>query len=318
MKLALMVRAASEEEQAVCAQLGVKYAITKAAPELTGLDAPDNYEALKTIKERFDAKGITLYGLEGDEFDMSRIKLGLEGRDEDIERYKNMVRNMGKLGLKLLCYNFMAGIGWFRSSVTLKERGNAITCGYKRTPEDEKPFIITPEQVYENYKYFLERVLPVAEEAGVKLGLHPDDPPVRNLKGYGRFLCSADDYRKVLSLSNSKYHGVTFCQATFNMMGEQVYSLMEEWGERIFFLHIRDAKGNAQDFRETFHDNGPTDMVKMLSSAAKYCPECVVRPDHTPTMAGEGDTNTGYTLKGNIFAIGYIRGICEAAKLDID
>ena len=318
MKLGMMIHAASEEELVLAAQLGVKYAITKAAPELTGLKDPSDYESLRIIRDRFAEKGVTLYGLEGDEFDMSRIKLGLPGRDEDIEKYKAMLRNMGKLGLKLLCYNFRAGVGWYRSSVTLPERGNAITSGFTAGPDCEVPYIITPEQVFENYKYFLERVLPVAEEAGVKLGLHPDDPPVPNLKGYGRFLTSAEAYRKAMALSDSPYHGITFCQATFQMMGEDIYALMKEWGERIFFLHFRDARGDKNGFTETFHDNGPTDMVKLLKEAAEHMPNCIVRPDHTPTMYGEGNENTGYTIKGNLFAIGYIRGIAEAQKIKLD
>ena len=87
MKLSMMIRAADPIEQDLCAQLGVKYAITKAAPELTGMNAPWDLEALRTVQERFTSRGITLYGLEGDEFDMTRIKLGLPGRDEDLQKY---------------------------------------------------------------------------------------------------------------------------------------------------------------------------------------------------------------------------------------
>ena len=106
MKLGMMIRAADPIEQDLCAQLGVKYAITKAAPELTGMNAPWDLEALRTVQERFTSRGITLYGLEGDEFDMTRIKLGLPGRDEDLAKYCQMLENMGALGIKLICYNF--------------------------------------------------------------------------------------------------------------------------------------------------------------------------------------------------------------------
>ena len=317
MKLSMMIRAADPIEQDLCAQLGVKYAITKAAPELTGMNAPWDLEALRTVQERFTSRGITLYGLEGDEFDMTRIKLGLPGRDEDLQKYCRMLENMGKLGIKLLCYNFMGGVGWYRSNTHLLERGGAITCGFdaKETPVVELK--ITREQMWENYEYFLKAVLPTAEKAGVKLGLHPDDPPIPNLLGYSRILISADDYRRAMALSDSPSHGITFCQATFQMMGEDVYALMEEWGERIFFLHFRDAAGKADCFRETFHDNGPTDMVKLMQAADKWCPDCIVRPDHTPAMAGEGEAD-GYTVKGNLFAVGYIRGICQGANIQLD
>ena len=95
MKLGCMIRAADPVEQDLFAQLGIKYAITKCAPELTGLNPPWDPEALRTVKERFDSRGITLYGLEGDEFDMTRIKLGLPGRDEDLAKYCQMLENMG-------------------------------------------------------------------------------------------------------------------------------------------------------------------------------------------------------------------------------
>ncbi|MBR4219864.1 MAG: mannonate dehydratase, partial [Victivallales bacterium] len=103
MELGLMLPARQNIQWTLAAQLGVKHIVTKAAPELTGLPDPSDYEALKTVRDRFQEAGFTLYALEGDEFDMSRIKLGLPGRDEDIERYQKMLRNMGRLGLRLLC-----------------------------------------------------------------------------------------------------------------------------------------------------------------------------------------------------------------------
>ena len=312
MELGLMLPARQNIQWTLAAQLGVKQIVTKAAPELTGLPDPSDYEALKTVRDRFQEAGFTLYALEGDEFDMSRIKLGLAGRDEDIERYQKMLRNMGRLGLRLLCYNFMAGVGWFRSRNDLLERGGALTSGFDvRDINNDVPLKLTEEQLWENYTYFVKAVMPVAEEAGVVMGLHPDDPPISPLLGYSRILTSADAYRRAMSLSNSPSHGITFCQATFRAMGEDVPALLQEFGPRIHFLHIRDITGTRDCFRETFHDNGPTDMPALLATALRYCPNCLVRPDHTPTMAGEGNENFGYTMQGNLFAIGYVRGILE-------
>ena len=312
MELGLMLPARQNIQWTLAAQLGVKHIVTKAAPELTGLPDPSDYEALKTVRDRFQEAGFTLYALEGDEFDMSRIKLGLPGRDEDIERYQKMLRNMGRLGLRLLCYNFMAGVGWFRSRNDLLERGGALTSGFDvRDIDNNVPLKLTEEKLWDNYAYFVKAVIPVAEEAGIVMGLHPDDPPISPLLGYSRVLTSADAYRRAMSLSNSPSHGITFCQATFRAMGEDVPALLQEFGPRIHFLHIRDITGTRDCFRETFHDNGPTDMPALLATAMKYCPNCLVRPDHTPTMAGEGNENFGYTMQGNLFAIGYIRGIME-------
>ncbi len=312
MKLGLMLPVKPNLQWTLASQLGVEYAITKAAPELSGLADPSDYQALKTVRDRFQDAGFKLYALEGDEFDMSRIKLGLPGRDEDIEKYQRMLTNMGRLGLKLLCYNFMAGVGWFRSKNDLLERGGALTSGFDiREIDNDVPLEITEEQVWANYEYFIKAVMPAAEEAGVKMGLHPDDPPRSPLLGYSRILTSAEAYRKAMSIVDSPCHGITFCQATFRAMGEDVFKLIEEFGSRIFFLHFRDVEGTRDCFRETFHDNGPTDMVKLLKYAEKHAPDCLLRPDHTPTMAGESNDNVGYTMQGNIFAVGYINGILE-------
>ena len=313
MKLGLMLPARQNIQWTLAAQLGVEAVVTKAAPELTGLPDPSDYQSLKTIRDNFKAAGLELYALEGDEFDMSRIKLGLPGRDEDIEKYCKMLTNMGRLGLKLLCYNFMAGVGWFRSRNDLKERGGALTSGFDIAEIDNNvPLKLSEEQLWDNYAYFIRAVMPAAEAAGVKMGLHPDDPPLSPLFGYSRILTSADAYRRAMALSDSPSHGITFCQATFRTMGEDVFKLIPEFGKRIFFLHFRDVTGNKTCFRETFHDNGPTDMVELLRTTLKHAPDCLIRPDHTPTMAGESNENFGYTMQGNLFATGYIKGILDA------
>ena len=315
MKLGLMLPARQNIQWTLASQLGVEAVITKAAPELTGLPDPSDYQALKTIRDNFNAAGLELYALEGDEFDMSRIKLGLPGRDEDIEKYQKMLTNMGRLGLKLLCYNFMAGVGWFRSRNDLKERGGALTSGFDIADIDNNvPLKLSEEQLWDNYAYFIRAVMPAAEAAGVKMGLHPDDPPLSPLFGFSRILTSADAYRRAMALSDSPSHGITFCQATFRTMGEDVFKLIPEFGKRIFFLHFRDVTGSKTCFRETFHDNGPTDMVELLRTTLKHAPDCLIRPDHTPTMAGESNENFGYTMQGNLFATGYIKGILDALK----
>jgi len=104
---------------------------------------------------------------------------------------------------------------------------------------------------------------------------------------------------------------VTFCQATFRAMGEDVFALLEEFAPRLYFFHFRDIRGTRTNFRETFHDNGPTDVPKLLEHLYDCSPDCLIRPDHTPTMAGESNESFGYTMQGNLFATGYLRGILE-------
>lgn len=313
-----------ERKWTLARQIGVDYAITKAAPELTGKQPPYDFEVLKGISEQFRVKGFQLYGLEGDQFDMAPIKLGLANRDQLIEQYIQMLHNMGKLEIPLLCYNFMASIGWFRTRVDIPERGGAQVSGFylddvkdQLVHEDER---ISEAKLWENLFYFQDAVLPEAKSAGVKMALHPDDPPVSPLKGVARILTNAEAFEKVWQRNPIDSNAITFCQASFLTMGEDIRELAHKWlrEKRIAFLHIRDIEGDRENFRETFHDNGPTDMVEMLKIYKGHGFDGPIRPDHAPAMFGEtqgtfgGSTTVGYEITGKIFAIGYLKGIFES------
>ncbi|MBC8039824.1 MAG: mannonate dehydratase [Opitutaceae bacterium] len=319
MILADFLPAAPDRSWQLARQLGVTHAICKCAPELTGLPAPDHLDALRTIRDRFAASGFTLYGLEGDEFDMQRIKLGLPGRDDDIARYQQMLRNMGALGIPLLCYNFMATIGWCRTDVHVPVRGGAISNRFQLSALDPAPVApelrVTEEKLWDNYAYFLTRVLPVAEAAGVKMGLHPDDPPLSPLRGVGRILTSADAFARALALSDSPAHGITYCQANFLAMGEDIVATARRFADRIVFVHFRDIAGTREDFTETFHDNGPTDMPAILRLYHEIGFRGPIRVDHVPSMAGEEDLPHGYAQLGRLFALGYMKGILDTARI---
>jgi mannonate dehydratase len=310
-----------DEKWSLCRQMGIKYAIAKLDPVLTGDVKPWEFDSMKRSHDVFKENGFELIGFEGDQFDMNRIKFGLAGREEDAEKYCLMLENMGRLGIKLLCYNFMAGIGWFRTNTTLKERGNALVSGFslaeaqKLGPSEFAP--LSEEKLWDNYKWFLERVLPAAEKANVKMALHPDDPPVSPLRGVSRIFINAANIRKALTLVDSVAHGLTFCQGTYTTMGEDVKSLIHEFGaqQKIFFVHIRDIAGTPENFRETFHDNGPTDMVEMFRAYQKEGIDVPIRSDHVPTMAGEDNEQHGYAMKGNLFGIGYMKGIMETLNI---
>jgi len=303
-------------------QMGVKHAICKCARELTGLTAPDDIDSLRTIQHRFADAGLMLYGLEGDQFDMRRIKLGLPGRDEDLERYRRMLANMGELGIPLLCYNFMAVIGWYRTDPAVALRGGALGSGFSATVAARQPLVaederISHERLWENYAYFLRVVLPAAQAAGVVLGLHPDDPPVPWLRGVGRIFTSPSAIDRALALSDGPSHQLTFCQATYAAMGADPQALARRWAGRIAFVHFRDVAGTAADFREVFHDEGPTDMAAMVRTYGEIGVTGPVRVDHVPTMAGEDNGNHGYASLGRLFAIGYLKGLCAAQGVEL-
>lgn len=297
-------------------QAGVTHALCKCAPELTGLAAPDHFEALCKIRDRFAAHGLSLIGLEGDEFDMQRIKLGRPGRDEDLCRYQQMLRNMGRLGIGLLCYNFMATIGWCRTQTHVRIRGGAMTNRFNAAELNTEAVAeqdrVSEAELWDNYRYFLARVLPVAEEAGVTLGLHPDDPPLSPLRGVGRIFSSPDGFRRAMAISSSRAHGITFCQANFVAMGADVARLAREFAPRIVFVHFRDIRGTATNFEECFHDEGPTDMAALLKLYYELGLDVPIRVDHVPSLIGEESLPHGYAYLARLFAVGYLKGILDA------
>ncbi|MEX2382670.1 MAG: mannonate dehydratase [Opitutales bacterium] len=300
-------------------QCGVTHAICKCAPELTGMASPDEAGVLETIRDRFAARGLTLVGLEGDEFDMTRIKYGLPGRDGDFERYRNLLTRMGEAGIPLLCYNFMAGIGWFRTNEKVPARGGAISNRFRVSEMDPALFSevrnITEDELWENYRTFIEAVMPAAEAAGVKMGLHPDDPPLSPLGGVGRIFSTADNFAKAMSLSDSPSHGITYCQANFRAMGEDLFATVRRFADRMVFVHFRDVEGTREDFTETFHDNGPTDMAAILKHYHDSGFRGPIRVDHVPSLSGEENLPHGYALLVRLFALGYLKGILDAHKI---
>lgn len=301
-------------------QAGVTHAIVRCHPRDTGLNPPWDIDALRTVQQNFAAAGITIVGLEGDEFDMRRIKLGLDGRDEDLALYRRMLANLGELGIRLLCYNFMATIGWCRTDVRFPTRGGAITSRFQLSALDPAPVPpadrVTEDQLWANYTYFLRAALPAAEQAGVQLALHPDDPPLSPLRGVARVFTSADAFARAMALSDSPSHWITFCQANFKLMGGDLAAIARRFAPRIAFVHFRDVEGTAEDFTETFHDNGQTDMAAMLRLYHELGFRGPIRVDHVPSLAGEEELPHGYARLGRLFAIGYMKGILDACGID--
>ena len=307
-KLGMFLPPVPDRRWHLAAQAGVTCAVCKfdRQYDVTDLDS------FASAQKSFADVGFQLTALEGDQFDMTRIKLGLPGRDEDIDKYRCMLENMGKLGIRILCYNFMAGVGWFRSQTAVPYRGGALTSCWSRKDVPEESLKFSHEKLWENYSYFLKAVIPAAEKSGVVMCLHPDDPPVPELKGYPRIITSADAYRRMFAIADSPAAGVTFCAATFRAMGEDDMALIREWKDKIHFVHLRDNQPLTDGFVETFHDNGPTDMAARIRLLCDLDMDILLRPDHAPTMFGEDNDQPGYAALGRIFAIGYLKGILHA------
>jgi len=323
MKLALSLQTGNQQRWILARQIGVNHAIVSANRVLSRIKREKYLDALTKLKATYEASGLTIAGVESHPVAAEKIKLGLPGRDEEIADYCAVIEAMGKVGIPMCCYNFMAGIGWFRTKVDVPERGGALSSEFDNSIAEQRGLTrwgeISEEKIWDNITYFLERIIPVAEKAGVQMALHPDDPPLSPLRGIGRILINAEAFRRVLRIVPSPVNGITFCQANFKLMGEDIKSLVREFGGqgKIFFVHLRDVTGTRERFRETFHDNGPTDMAEMLRLYHEVGFRGPIRPDHAPTLAGEDNQSPGYAMQGKVFAIGYIKGIAQALNIPV-
>lgn len=242
------------------------------------------------------------------------IKAGDEKRDECIEKVIKMFPIMAALDIRQICFNFMAHIGWYRTDNDIIERGGARVTGFdisKFVPIEET---ITKEQLWNNYDYFIKSVIPYAERYGIKLSLHPDDPP-RDLGGVSRIMTSADAIdHAVNGIIKSESLGITMCQATYHIMGEKLCEVIPRFKDKIFFIHFRNTTGNIDKYRETYHDNGEIDMAAVMKIYKECGIDVPIRVDHVPTVVGEDLKNQGYDAIGRFFAIGYLKGILDAMK----
>ena len=278
---------------------------------------PWSYMSLVRAKTAYEDAGFEFSVIESRP-PMEKIKLGLPGRDEEIAVVQEMIRNMGRLGIPVWCYQMMATVGVVRTSSTIPSRGGALVTGYDHEVMRNAPLTeygeVSEERMWDNLKYFLEAVVPVAEEAGVKLAMHPDDPPLSPIRGFGRIMTNVDAFQKLIELVPSPVNGVCLCQGNFTLMTDDLPGVIRHFGgqDKIFFVHFRDVRGTPERFEETFHDDGKTNMLACMRAYRDIGFEGVLRPDHVPTMEGDTYGVPGYTRIGRLYAIGYIRGLREA------
>jgi mannonate dehydratase len=316
--------------------MGITDVIVKVNPDLTGLPDPWRYETLAKIVGRLADAGLKVVGLEGDPFDMTPIKnfgeqeTGNGEREEALAHYRELLESMARLGIKLLCYNFMVGKGWSRTGVREGRGGAKATFFSLSTPlcdsassagENSTRLKLSHEQVWANYEYFIKAVMPTAEKCGVRMGLHPDDPCLPSLGGYARVFGSVEAYDRAYALCPSPSNAVTFCQANFKLMGADLESAARHFGKRIAFIHVRDVEGTKEDFTELFHDQGDTDQFALMRTYRELGLDVPVRGDHVPEMAYDRtltpEGTPGYFTLGRLFANGYLKALlqCTARKM---
>ena len=293
---------------------GVKHAVIR-LPEDGKFDYADKGHWDALVKKFIDF-GVTPVAVEPMPNELhDHIKAGDEKRDESIERVISMFPHMRAHGIDTICFNWMAHIGWLRTSADYPERGGARVTEFNIADFVPTNARISADALWKNYEYFVRAVIPYAEQYGIRLGLHPDDPPVPRLGDVERIMISKENIKHAIyDFVQSDSLGITMCQANYFIMGEDLEATIAELADKIFMVHFRNTTGVPNHFRETYHDNGDIDMARIMRAYIKQGVNVPIRVDHVPTMAGEISTLPGYDAMGRLFAIGYLKGILDACK----
>lgn len=309
-----------------------------------------NIEELKALKEQIEAQGLTMEVIESVNIHED-VKKGLNTKDKYIENYIETLKNLSIVGVKCLCYNFMPVIDWARSDLSYKLKDGSSVMSYRHKevvemnpltmsskmekkalgytlPGWEKNRIqqmiddiefyqnITKEQYFKNIKYFLDAVIPYAEQLDIKMAIHPDDPPWP-LYNLPKVITTAENIRHFLSLNTSKYNGLTLCTGSLGAnVNNNLPEIIDEFCKmgRVHFAHIRNIKHiNNKDFDETAHlsNCGDFDIYKIVKAFCDNDFNGYIRPDHGRMIWGE-NARPGYGLYDRAIGSNYILGLIEA------
>lgn len=253
-----------------------------------------------------------------------KVLLGLPGRDEQIDNYINIIRNMGKVGIPVFGHHFCPNWAW-RTTLSEKGRGGANVAAYDKTKESNGNAYIYPyitegefpshEKLWDNYAYFIKAVLPAAEESGVRLAIHPSDPPLPIVDGKARIFISLDDFKKGEALTNSPAWAVNLCLGCFSQIGgeDAVLNAISYLGPRkkIAMVHLRDVQGCGECFKECFLGEGNYNPAKVLHALHDVGYDGCIMDDHVPYIVNT--TRWCHTARAN--ANGYIQGMLQMLDL---
>jgi mannonate dehydratase len=341
-KIATSYRAdPTDEDLTFLNQIGVEYVSLPATPQTA------NVESFTKMRERYEAGGIKVYnvgsgvGPSGSLHNMPEVTLNLPGRDQKIEEYKNYLRYLGKAGIHYTTYAHMGNGIW--SSGRAKIRGcdtrefdmnspnkRGVWAGKTYTEPLSHGREFSKEEIWDNYTYFIKQVVPVAEQAGVRIGIHPDDPPAPVLAGVPRCIFgNFEGYKRAMEIANSPNVGLCLCCGTWleggkAVTGKDPEEMIHYFGaqKKIFKIHFRNVSAPLPHFIETFMDNGYYDMYKIMKALRDTDYDGIVIPDHVPRMgpqtAGEGRGGAGsadpYYRAALAYSISYMRALRDRAN----
>jgi mannonate dehydratase len=318
MKLSIVVTPPTETRLRTLKQLGADYAV-----HYDMHDLPEDLDAIHAIRDLYGRSGLPWKVAESGPA-IDRIVMGKEGAAEQTERYKRILGLLGKVGVEVVAYNFMPQVTEdamvVRTDFHAEARGGARTSGFRladlrpdTVPHNETP--IPREKMWDNLERFVRAVVPAAEAAGVRMAMHPDDPPLSPLCGLERIMDRVASFDRLLAVSSSPANALTFCIGCFAEMGADIPGLIERYRDRIPYVHVRNIAGTAEDFVETFPDEGNTNLAGVFCKLREIGFDGYLRSDHAPLLAtDESDAPEGYGMEGHIFGIGYLRGLDHASR----
>jgi mannonate dehydratase len=320
MKLSIVVTPPTERRLRALKQLGADY-----AAHYDMHDLPEDLDALRGIRDLYGRFGLPWRVAESGPA-IDRIVMGKEGAAEQTERYKRVLGLLGKVGVEVVAYNFMPQVTEdamvVRTNFHAEARGGARTSGFRladlrpdTVPHNETP--IPRERMWDNLERFVQAIMPAAEAAGVRMAMHPDDPPLSPICGLERIMDRVASFDRLLAISSSPANALTFCVGCFAEMGADITGLIERYRGHIPYVHVRDIAGTAEDFIETFPDEGRTNLAAVFRKLRETGFDGYLRSDHAPLLAtDESDAPEGYGMEGHIFGIGYLRGLDHASRVD--
>jgi mannonate dehydratase len=295
------------------------------------LDERWSVEALTRLREHVESFGLVLdlvplplSSNEIERFENPNIMLGKSPeRDRELDDICQMIRNTGRAGIPGLKYN-LTFLGVVRTAPT-PGRGGAEYSTFvydqaKQDPPLTKAGPVGADAYWERITYFLERVVPVAEEYKVRLAFHPQDPAMPADKGYRgvqTVLGSVEGLKRFITIKASPYHGLNFCQGTVAEMlkkpGEEIFDVIRYFGSRkkIFNVHFRNIRGGFLNFQETFIDDGDVDMWKAMQVYKEIGFDGMMMPDHVPTIEGDARSFQAFA-----YTFGYIKALIAAVSAD--
>lgn len=276
-------------------------------------------EDLVDLRRKVEDKGLELVSVENTAWEMYEdAMIGGPRRDEQLENYCTTVRNMGQAGIPVLGFCWMPNSVW-TTSFDAPGRGGALVRSFDLAQHADAALthgrVFTEAEMWDNFERFVSAVVPVAEDAGVRLALHPDDPPVESLGGIPRIFRNFEGFRRATEeICPSPAFGLNFCMGSWSEMGPGVAMRALKYfaeRDRIVYLHFRDVKGHVPTFEECFIGDGNIDPVEALTILHDAGFEGYMQDDHVPRMQGD---ESMWAHRGRAWSTGYIIGMVTALE----